>query len=1310
MKKQLFLSLMLLMMFSAPLAAAPPAIPKVLKAPTTPQLKPGSSSSTATLTATATATSSVTPSTTPCAKDPAVIFKGDVTLATAADLTQLAGKCVIEGDLTIKSDLRTLDGLISLRHVTGNLNISGNPKLISLAGLGNLKTIGGWLWVSDNAQLSQIKGLNALVKSGGLIIEHNAALIAISGFQDLEKVTGNLVAINDNDKLISVTGFNSLRTIEKDLNIYGNAILLGFDAMNKLQSVDGNFKIWENAGLVAIDGFKRLKSTGSSQSDGFTISKNTALKSLSGLAALTTVQNLTIQYNTSLPQNLAECLGDQVTVQYYKLISYNGTANAEACPAVSTSTATATDSDTTTATGTDGDTTATATDSDIATGTGTGTATGTSTATASATDTTTNAATEVLSFDFSSGLPSGVAGNCIASDGAVHLPQNTDGTFVDECYIDIAVTASQISGKTIALDATRVNSLVSGDFEGMAAKDIRLYAATNSTYNTDKATGAWYSSVTNAANRPAAAEGTDGNAIVTLSKYKTGLTQFVKVKPGIDLRLAFDADTSLLGTASGTDQLFYLSMAFYDENFKALTFLNPISETTSSSQGNFINYGPDKGVFHEEMLLRVIDCEDHVKYLAGDGVYASTLSFNQCQDTNGEALTNESGEKYTKDDIAHMGIVLSVNWSTADGTTTLDNVVLDYAQQIELQILDKAGTVTRKAAGGNSMYAKTVKEDGLLRIYIRTLKPSESPLIRSITIPGSAAVTVTAGTQKSSYTSSRLGGLHVYGPKGDFENPDITMRSLCTDPLTYESISCLDLGVRYNNNISRWAFFQNRLTVKKSDDGTDWEFSLNENGELNLKRLLEFTDLGYQVNATMVKSGGFMYDDPDDEKSWEVTTEVNKLADPLGKRSELEQDYYMVERYAATIAKLFKGDTSYTFQYIDVGKTVTLPKISYYEIFNEDNITGTSWAGWDAWGSIEDDAEAATVAESMADLQALLSNAILAHIPDAKISYSGLASHYGPVFNTDDLTLLATHLMKNSFTLNNFHPYANEDQDTGKEDLIKQRWAATEAVLASQGIASYDTFFGEYGYTKEIYDPACVYDTTKRINVRTDTPNMTWSRGYGEVEHAKLFARHTATLLSLPAYGVNPYGVQTLENEAWGYDINDDGTGGLECWQSSTAVRFEIFDRIADTGILANKDDEPTQYELNQAGVAFAIISKHLAKANGLITTHSHELGQDEFLNTEVFALGEGHYAMTVSYYRTYDYGTNYMDYMSGAKDNGFTDLKQFDFTIDGLTITSATVVSLADGKKTSLTVSGNVVEDVVVGAMPVILLFNETD
>lgn len=1249
-----------------------------------------------------------------CVKgDSTQIFSGDVTISTTADLAQLSGKCVIEGDLIIKSDLANLDGLISLRHVTGNLNISENSNLESMAALNNLKTIDGYLWIADNPKLKQIRGLHQLIKTSGLIIERNALLASISGFKSLRIVSTSLVAITDNDNLKSITGFESLRIIEKDFNLYGNEILSDFAGMNALQSVGGNFKIWENPSLTTITGFNKLNTTGSSQFDDFKIYKNTALQSMPGFTSMTAVKNLTLQYNSSLPKNLAECLASQVTIEYYKLLSYNGAETAETCPAAtpitSTSTTSSTRIKTGTITGTRTDTgTRTATDTGTAgaTGTGTGTGTGSGTGTGTSTSGDKSAASTRLTVDFSAGLPEGVSGDCTASDGAIHLPKNSDGTHIEECHFDISFEASEISGQTIVLDATRVNSLVKGDFEGMGATDVRLYAPTNTAYKTDKDTGAWYSSVTNYTRRPVAAEDSDGNATMTLTKYVTGLTQFVKVKPGANFRLSLDADTSLLGTAAGTDQLFYLSMAFYDDGFKALNFLSPINRKTASSQGNFINYGPDEGLFHEEMLLLVMDCEDHITY-PGDGVYGSTLSINQCLDSSGNAQTNESGEVYTADDIDYMSIVLSVNWSTADGSTAIDNVVLDYMQQIEMQILNLTGDVKNKASGGNSMYAGTVTEDGTLRIYLRTLKPTESPRINSIKIPGSAAVTVTAGAQKTSYTQSRLGGLRVFGPKSDYVNTDITMRSLCTDPLTGESISCLDLGSRYDNKIFRWAFFQNHFSVKKTADGTDWEFSLSEDGELYLKRMLEFTDLEQQVNATLVKSGGFMYEDPDDGKSYEVRTEVNKLPDTLGERSELEQNYYLMEKYAATIGSLFKGTTSYTFKYVDAGKTVTLPKITYYEIFNEDNITETSWASWDAWGGIEDDTSAATVAESIADLQALVSNAILAYIPDAKISYSSLAAHYGPVFNTDDLTLLGTYLDKKSFTLNNFHPYANTDPIHGKEDLIKKRWAATESVLSALGMGSYDTFFGEYGYTKEIYDPACEYDSSKRVNVRASTPNLEWSRGYGDIEFANLVARQTATLLSLPGYGINPYGVQTQENEAWGYSINDDGTGGLECWQSSTLVRFELFDRVKDTGILANKDDEPTQYKLNRGGVALAILSKYLARANPLVTTQSHSLGQDEFLNTELFALGDGRYAMTASYYRTYDYGTDYMDYISGAKDNGFTDKKQFDFTIEGISVTSGEVVSLVDGSKTTLAVSNNVVEDVVVGALPVIVIFN---
>jgi hypothetical protein len=143
------------------------------------------------------------------------------------------------------------------------------------------------------------------------------------------------------------------------------------------------------------------------------------------------------------------------------------------------------------------------------------------------------------------------------------------------------------------------------------------------------------------------------------------------------------------------------------------------------------------------------------------------------------------------------------------------------------------------------------------------------------------------------------------------------------------------------------------------------------------------------------------------------------------------------------------------------------------------------------------------------------------------VSYGSQAAHYGPVINTDDLALFIPYIQKDVFALNNFHPYADTDKIHGKEDLIKERFAAAESSLTTLGIPHYGTFVGEYGFTHEIYDPACIYDASKRISVKTDTPNMEWSRGYGEAEFAQLFNRQTIALLSTPAYAVNPYGVQT---------------------------------------------------------------------------------------------------------------------------------------------------------------------------------------
>jgi hypothetical protein len=444
--------------------------------------------------------------------------------------------------------------------------------------------------------------------------------------------------------------------------------------------------------------------------------------------------------------------------------------------------------------------------------------------------------------------------------------------------------------------------------------------------------------------------------------------------------------------------------------------------------------------------------------------------------------------------------------------------------------------------------------------------------------------------------------------------------------------------------------------------------------------------------------------------SYAGSTYVNDIPDPTGVRTSDEQALYLMQKYARFWVGLFNGSTSYTYQHIRSGATVRPPKVTRWEIFNEDNIVTTEWRDLEAWGDITDATERAAVAQEMTDLAESFADIVKAGIPAAEISTSGLAPHSGPVFNTEDLETYLTTLDPARFDMVNFHPYASTlVRSEFKEEAIRTRWNATKTVLASHGFSEKEVLFTEYGETHQIYDPGCVYDTTSKLWQTQSTPTTDWQRGYGDKAFGKLVARETLTLLALPATRVKFYGAHTWEGESNG------GNTDYTCWQSDWKYRFNLFERVPDTGILAGLD-KPSEYVANAGGKAYFSIAKYLSQARPLKTTVESvdrltTAGKDYF-HAQAFVTPDEKYILAVWWYQDYSYGDpmTWMSYIDGTRDFGFRELRNFTVAVSGITgVNSAKLIRLdGSGEATDLSLaslaSGVVVQGVVAGELPVLI------
>jgi Receptor L domain len=167
-----------------------------------------------------------------------------------ADVAHFSGCTGVVGDLQIASSrLSDLEGLESIRSVSGALVIADNNELSDLSGLEQLSSVGS-LHIQNNPELSNVAALSTLHTAPVVELRSNPALTSVRGLEGLtevEKLTlvdngmfetaglSNLhqvgeLTIANNSRLISLHGLNGL-TRARSVEIRNNRLLcaqLGF--------------------------------------------------------------------------------------------------------------------------------------------------------------------------------------------------------------------------------------------------------------------------------------------------------------------------------------------------------------------------------------------------------------------------------------------------------------------------------------------------------------------------------------------------------------------------------------------------------------------------------------------------------------------------------------------------------------------------------------------------------------------------------------------------------------------------------------------------------------------------------------------------------------------------------------------------------------------------------------------------------------------------------------------------------------------------------------------------------------------------
>ncbi len=231
-------------------------------------------------------------------------IEGDVTI-TGNNITNLNGLSVVNligGSLAIKNCnmLADLSGLDNLEYIGADLRIERNDSITSLEGLGSLSMVEGSVYLGDlyystypyttgNFSLATLSGLNSLTTiNGNLKIYENVHLLTLSGLENLDEIGGDLVIGGydytygfkfGNRFLTDFTGLNNLSSVGGSLYVAGNIRLVNFNGLQNLASIGGNFGILLNDSLVSFTGLDQVASIGGN----LDIRSSKSLLSFSGL-------------------------------------------------------------------------------------------------------------------------------------------------------------------------------------------------------------------------------------------------------------------------------------------------------------------------------------------------------------------------------------------------------------------------------------------------------------------------------------------------------------------------------------------------------------------------------------------------------------------------------------------------------------------------------------------------------------------------------------------------------------------------------------------------------------------------------------------------------------------------------------------------------------------------------------------------------------------------------------------------------------------------------------------------------------------
>lgn len=138
---------------------------------------------------------------------------------TNGDTQGMSNLVKIGGSLSVTGKLSSINGLVSLTTINGNLSIS-ETDMSTISGINQLQTINGDIEISNNSVLKNISGFNCLTNCANISITDNSKLEDISGLNGLTNCTN--ISITDSPNLYN---FESLETAAQNMTglwyVYG---------------------------------------------------------------------------------------------------------------------------------------------------------------------------------------------------------------------------------------------------------------------------------------------------------------------------------------------------------------------------------------------------------------------------------------------------------------------------------------------------------------------------------------------------------------------------------------------------------------------------------------------------------------------------------------------------------------------------------------------------------------------------------------------------------------------------------------------------------------------------------------------------------------------------------------------------------------------------------------------------------------------------------------------------------------------------------------------------------------------------------